>query len=436
MQLRKRGRIWQAIFYDANGIRRFESTHCTDKRAADAAGRRKERAAQGAPDEAEDPTTVGEALDAMIAERQEVADTGKRSHETVRMYRVKAGHLDRVLERVVLDGNEEVSREPMLLARLGAADVDGYISKRRAEGAAENTIAKELVALRMTLRLMKRWGRWAGDIDAVMPIAFAPEYKPRQRFLTWAELGKLLRALTPDHAARVAFQVATSANLGETCRAQCQDLDGAGVYIRGTKRTSRLRTVPVVKPWQRELLAFVVEHAQGVDGKLFRFDGGYDNALEAGCKAAKITYCSSNDLRRTFAHMMRAERVPLELIAPCMGHADTKMLERVYGRLSTDELAALMGGGTPVAQTPAEKPSTSDKSDGARRRKSLKSAESESRTRTPDQPAGDFKYSRLGALEPRDYKRKRSYGGGTGTPVAQRSAGEGVVVVLPRTVRR
>lgn len=49
---------------------------------------------------------------------------------------------------------------------------------------------------------------------------------------------------------------------------------------------------------------------------------------------------------------VRAGDVPLELIAPAMGHASTQMLERVYGRLTPDVLAARISAvtGTVAAQ--------------------------------------------------------------------------------------
>ena len=37
---------------------------------------------------------------------------------------------------------------------------------------------------------------------------------------------------------------------------------------------------------------------------------------------------------------MRLEGMPFATIAPDMGHADTRMLERVYGRLTPEQLAA------------------------------------------------------------------------------------------------
>jgi hypothetical protein len=39
---------------------------------------------------------------------------------------------------------------------------------------------------------------------------------------------------------------------------------------------------------------------------------------------------------------MRLARVPGEIVAPTMGHRDTRMVERVYGRLSPEEIGALL----------------------------------------------------------------------------------------------
>jgi hypothetical protein len=57
------------------------------------------------------------------------------------------------------------------------------------------------------------------------------------------------------------------------------------------------------------------------------------------CKRVGIERCSPNDLRRTYGRWMRIAAFPDEIIAPTMGHADTRMLERVYGKLSPEELS-------------------------------------------------------------------------------------------------
>ena len=73
------------------------------------------------------------------------------------------------------------------------------------------TISKEIVALRSALKLARRAWLFEGDPGAICPHGFAPEYEPRKRFLTREELCRLLASQTKDHAAQIAFMVATSA---------------------------------------------------------------------------------------------------------------------------------------------------------------------------------------------------------------------------------
>jgi integrase len=239
-----------------------------------------------------------------------------------------------------LEHNEHGTFAGFRLAALKARDVDHFISTRRAEGAAENTINKEIIALRAALKLARRAGLWRGDPAAVCPIAFAPEYKPRTRHLSPAELQRLLAELTADRAAAVAFMVATSAEWGAVVRARRDDveLNARRVLVRGTKRTTRWRTVPLVSDEQRSLIEHAVKHARGVNGLLFLPWQNVRRDLAQACDRAGIEPCTPNDLRRTCATWLRQAGAAPDLIAPVMGHADTRMVERVYGRLPIDDL--------------------------------------------------------------------------------------------------
>ena len=272
----------------------------------------------------------------LIQDRADRAKAGSGSEDTVKFYRVKAGHLKRVFEL-----NEREEHVPFPLRELQPRHVDDYISQRRREGAADSTISKELVTLRTALKGAKRAGLWRGDIDALMPDKFSPNYKPVERFLTVAELQKILPHLTADHAAAVAFMVGTSAEWGAVTRAHREDvsLDARTVYLRGTKRATRARTVPLVMDWQRSLVAYAIEHAEGVDGPLFRRWGNVRRDLIAACDLAGIPSCSPNDLRRTCATWFREAGAAPNLIAAVLGHADSRMVERVYGRLPIEVLA-------------------------------------------------------------------------------------------------
>jgi hypothetical protein len=152
----------------------------------------------------------------------------------------------------------------------------------------------------------------------------------------------LLGELPADRAARVAFILATSSSWGPTDRARRADVsaDLSRVHIRRTKRSTRDRVVPIVLLAHRELLEFAVRHAGGTNGLLFQRWSNHGRDIRAACKRAGIAPCSPNDLRRTFGVWLRASGAPPDLIAPCMGHKDSTMVERVYGRLPPELLAA------------------------------------------------------------------------------------------------
>lgn len=424
-------KYWRAVFYDAGGQRRFRSTKCTDKRAAEIAAGRFEREAQDPNPAAENTTTLGDALEKLIEYMEEEVLAGRRAKGTVGMHRDKAGHLKRLFE---YDTGEHI---PFNLAGLHARHVDDFISQRRRDGAAENTIAKELVTLRCTLKIAKRRGEWHGDLMAVMPFRFAPAYVPRERWLRLDELYALLAELPPDHAARAAFEVATSANRGEADHAQREDVRASDAFLRGTKRASRKRTVPVVTPWQRSLMGFALEHAQGENGKLFAMTmSGFHNALQNACEAAGVAPCSSNDLRRTFCHYMRHSGVPRDLCAAMMGHGSTAMIDKVYGKLDGEELAMLtkralgIATSTTVAQTNAEDTDKLDSADGVGAAKSLILV-----PETGIEPALPFEKRILSPFldlpKPREYLKNRDYRRTASTGVAQQNAGA-IVIPLPK----
>jgi site-specific recombinase XerD len=258
-RLFKRGRVWYGWVYE-DGRRVTRTTKCRDRNAAEAVVRQWERDA-AAPDHAAARTaTLSTALQLLLRLDEEEVAAGRRSRDTVDFHETKAGHLVRIFET-----NEHGERVGFPLARLRAFDVDTYIPRRRAEGAADTTISKELVVLRKSLRLAIRAGLWRGRVDEVIPVAFSPGYEPRKRALTAEELSKLLAKLTADRAARVAFIVATSACWRETELARRGDVgEGlATVLLRGTKRKTRFRTVPIVSPAQKSLLSYALEHAKG-----------------------------------------------------------------------------------------------------------------------------------------------------------------------------
>ena len=353
---RKDSPVWQAAFY-ADGVRVQRSTQCTDKKAAESVLRQWERDTADPAGAAARTATLIDALNLLVKTRDEQAKAGRKSEETVEFYRKKSGHWVRVLG------------EGFLLAKFDAPVIDRYVSQRRREEASDSTIHKELTTLRAALKLAKRAKLWRGDTDEVFPVGFSPDFKPRERFLTREELTRLLVELPEPRSAIVAFIVATSAEWRAIERAQRDDVmhEQTLVLLRGTKRAKRHRTVPIVTADQRDLLRHAVKHAEREGDALFLPWGNVRRDLQIACRRAgcrqtgclngpkrkkpcvredcakaALAPCSPNDLRRTFGHWLRGAGVEPQLIAPMMGHTDSRMVERVYGRLEPAELGALI----------------------------------------------------------------------------------------------
>ncbi len=335
MHLRKRGRIWYGTVY-VDGHATERSTGCTDKAAARAVLGQWEREAAD-PHRAAAQATLNDALSLLLDDRSARVAHGDGSAATVRFYQQKAGHLLRLLGHELLIGQLK-----------DASQTWRYIDARRQEGAKPVTIEKELIALRSALKLARERGLWRGDIDAVIPATFAPQYVPKNRSPTRDEVLSLLPHLSPGSAAAVCFVLATAAESAALHAAQRSDvpeeLDAADlrVRVRGTKNKFRDARVAIVSDEQRLLLAYAVRHAQGTGSKLF---GPLDNLrreLNEAAKRAKVAPLSPHDLRRAAGQWLIDLGMPLELVSRVLRHADTRITETVYARVRERDLADRM----------------------------------------------------------------------------------------------
>lgn len=358
---RKRDGTWSRIlygwYYELDGTRRQKSTRCTDRRAASKVVDQWERDAADPQHAATQAACVRDALALVLRRADHLASTKRRSLGTQSYYRAKCGQLARLLEP---------DDQPTPLRLVDASMLDRYVEVRREEEAADTTIRKELAVFSLALKLAKRAKIWSGDREAIMPELEDATYVPRTRWLPYGEAARLLGELIPDHAARVAFILATGARWSETESVTRAEIEGASIVpLHGTKTRLAERLAPIVLEEQRELVAFALTHAGG-EGTLFAPWPNVRRDLAAACKRAGIERCSPNDLRRTLAHWLRQAGAPSDLVAPVLGHADTRMVQRVYGRLVGVELADALArsvGAAHVQQLPRTETHPADSPD-------------------------------------------------------------------------
>lgn len=343
-RLFKRGKVWYGWYYQY-GKQVIRSTRCTDKRAAIAVRAGWEREASDPTYRAANETTVRAAIEQMIADRVE---RGKSSG-TVKMLETKGSHIARIIG----------ADTP--LSRITSLVVDRYVSSRREEGAVDATIYKEWSTLLGALKIAKRRGQFQGDLEALRPIGLSGKSKARQRFLKREELEKLIADLMDDdlaqrhkgrsmkgRAAQILFIVATGARWSESMKACREDVDvkAGTVRLHGTKTAGSARTVPYgALPFGSELMGRALALCPD-KGRMFRPWTSVAGDLFRACVRLKLPRLSPNDLRRTTATWLRQAGAAPHLIALVLGHADSRMVERVYGRMPVDDLADALRRGT------------------------------------------------------------------------------------------
>lgn len=335
-----RGRIWWCWWYDAQNVRHTESTRCTDRQAAEAFLRERERDAVDPNRVAARDETLGTAI-ARLIERQRFA----RSKGTQHMHLVKAKRL------IAFFGAD------MRLETFTTTHVVGYVNARIAVGRSRHTVSKELVTLRLALQLALEARRWNGNPRAVVP-AYSARYVARaDRWLTIDAIMALMRELPDDRAARVAFAAATGAEWSALERAQRDDLDTTKwmVRVRGSKRASRNRLVPLVLPEQRQLAKWALDHGGG-EGAAFFSRWAYSNShacLTRACVRAGVAHVSWHDLRRTCAQWLAQRGCTPDLIAGVLGNSPA-MAAQVYARLDPVQLARRIATATGCSNSVAD----------------------------------------------------------------------------------
>lgn len=332
MHLRKRGKVWHGTFH-IDGIAVERSTRTANRsKAWELLVKWQQEAAD--PASATSSTTLNDALSIVLDDRRAQVTSKGRSEQTVKFYEKKAGLL---LSHFGHDFPIANFKDSSLVWK--------YIDARRATGVQDSTIEKETITLSVALKLAKERGRWAGDIDEVIPLSFRPEYVPKERSPTREEVLKLLPHLGAATAALTCFVLATGAEWASLGRVHPKDiptdLDASDVRqaVKGSKNRNRNRRVIIVTDEQRVLLAYAARHAKGSEDQLFVQLNNVRRELAQGAKKAGIEHLSPHSLRRAAGQWLIDLGVPLEVVSRFMGHASTRITEQVYARIKDEDLA-------------------------------------------------------------------------------------------------
>ena len=161
-----------------------------------------------------------------------------------------------------------------------------------------------------------------------------PGYTPRKRWLTEEELAKFPRGPPAERpgAGRVRRRDERPPRRARPGPARGRRAVGRGnTSSRSAGR--RPRRAPAWCRWSTRgvhLVGIALKHGQG-RGLLLRRQANAARTLAAAAARVEVPHVTMNDLRRTFAQWLRRAGGWDDLVAPAMGHVDTKMVDTVYG---------------------------------------------------------------------------------------------------------
>jgi integrase len=173
----------------------------------------------------------------------------------------------------------------------------------------------------------------------------------RDRILTIEEARRLINACDPLLRDLVMAALATGARFGELTRLTVADFQSGSIFVRRSK-SGRARHI------------FLTDEGETFFAQLFAGRAGNHapfrcwnktqqrKRFQAALDRAKITppICF-HGLRHTYASLSVMAGVPLMVVAECLGHADTRMVERHYGHLTKSFVRDAVRAGAPTFGT-------------------------------------------------------------------------------------
>jgi integrase len=213
----------------------------------------------------------------------------------------------------------------------------------------EATANRVLTILKAALRHAYRAGRVA-SMDAwtrVQP--FHNVERPRDRFLTDAEIQRLVNATDAGFRSLVLAALLTGCRYGELTRLKVSDVRDGSIFI-GQSKSGKARYVQLtdegVQFFQRAIAGKAGSDHVFVrpDGKVWGDSHQQRPFLRAVQRAKLGNDVTFHTLRHSYASKLVQRGVSLMTIAVQLGHRDTRMVEKVYGHLQPSHIRDAVQG--------------------------------------------------------------------------------------------
>lgn len=203
------------------------------------------------------------------------------------------------------------------------------------------TRRKYLYALRSFLAFLREREVIGADYDPTLGVRRPDKNPPRMRYETEEVDHLIVEAAPAEHRALFAFIHATGAEVSPALSALWMDLDlvNGTARIRGTKNAQRDRPDVVIEPWALPFLRADLHQlgrtqsevaGQQVWPGISRHQAHWHH--QSACEKLSVADYTLRDSRHSWAVRARRGGVSFEHIADQLGHVDTSLAHKVYGR--------------------------------------------------------------------------------------------------------
>lgn len=239
----------------------------------------------------------------------------------------------------------------LLASTLTLAKQQAYVEYRRAIGAGEESIRRDLSVLSAALRRSEKFNK----IDRAPPMLTLTAAPPRERWLTRAEVAKLFRQMRKPIRGKAHRHVLLFTRLALYTGARTGaildltwdrvDFEGGRIDYRkpGRRVTKKGRTVSPMTPALRRALMHAKKHSRSthvISWARERIDR-VAKAVISHAELAGLEGVSPHVLRHTFATWGARKGVPIWLLGKALGQTVASTTER-YAKHQPEDLATVL----------------------------------------------------------------------------------------------
>jgi integrase len=191
---------------------------------------------------------------------------------------------------------------------------------------------------------LRQFGAWLVerevlDHNPVVDVRGAKENPGRVLWYSEDELKLLLGHLDQPFRSYEAIMMATGMETQAVLELRRRDVDLSAGSIRahGSKNEHRNRTCRITEAWAIPAIAEYVRDFLP-DAPLFTFnERTARDHHKAACKAAKLAPSTLHDHRHSYAVNALRRGMPLHIVSAQLGHANTSLVQKRYGRFVPNE---------------------------------------------------------------------------------------------------